>query len=145
MRRYRLLSIVWVVVALIIGFLVGRMHMPVREEPPLLKKRGWVEQKAPRQDSTTPSLPTPEPVQMVKPVYPETAREKGIQGTVFVRVLVDTTGSVRETEVFKSAHPELDSAAVRAIRQWEFSPSRYMDRPVPQYVCVPIRFALEDE
>jgi TonB family protein len=131
MGQKRFAFVVWVVIALVVGFLAGRIRVTQHEETEAL---------AP--EAVEASVPTP--LHTVMPQYPEAAREEGIQGEVFIRVFVDTTGSVVEAEVFKSAHPALDSAALAAAREWTFTPAVCLNRPVSQYVCLPIRFALKD-
>jgi TonB family protein len=58
---------------------------------------------------------------LVAPAYPPRARDAGVQGRVWVRVLVDTAGAVEAAEVVRSI-PELDSAAVAVARRCRFKP-----------------------
>jgi TonB family protein len=144
MGQKRFALVAWIVTALVVGFLAGRIRITPREE------QGGPLEPAKVQPAETPvpgaldaSVPTP--LHTVAPRYPEAAREEGIQGDVFIRVFVDTTGSVVEAEVFKSAHPALDSAALAAAREWTFTPAVCLNRPVSQYVCIPVRFVLENK
>jgi TonB family protein len=54
--------------------------------------------------------------------YPEDALKKGITGKVFVSFIVDKNGKTSNFKVMKSAGPELDEEAIRAIKlvpeQW---------------------------
>ncbi len=60
---------------------------------------------------------------LVRPIYPEDARTRGIEGKVAVLALVDTLGRVSDAEVMTaSGEPLLDSAAEHAVRQCVFRP-----------------------
>lgn len=79
------------------------------------------------------------------PEYPEKARREGREGRVLLRVLVDEQGRSKSTEVNRSSGSEaLDRAAVQAIRRWRFSPARYGNKPVENWVKIPIDFRLTD-
>ena len=80
------------------------------------------------------------------PRYPWSARVNGWQGTVFIRVRVTPEGRVASLEVNKSSgYPVLDSAALEAIRRWEFIPARQESRKVASIVEIPITFLLKNE
>ena len=48
--------------------------------------------------------------------YPEQAKENDIQGTVYVRFVVDTDGSVKNVEVLRGVDPLLDKEAIRVVQ-----------------------------
>ncbi len=75
----------------------------------------------------------------VAPVYPASAREAGIAGQVMVEALVMRDGSVGDVFVVKSI-PELDAAAVEAVRQWRFQPAKAHSVTVAVWVAVPLKF-----
>lgn len=54
-------------------------------------------------------------------VYPETAREQGIQGTVVLQAAVDTRGNVTDAQVL-SGPEELRNAALQSVLRWHFAP-----------------------
>lgn len=81
----------------------------------------------------------PEVIQKIAPVYPEAARQSGLEGTVMVQALVGRDGLVREVRVTKSV-AGLDEAALESVRQWWFKPARSKGEPVAVWVAVPIRF-----
>jgi protein TonB len=84
----------------------------------------------------------PEAVSTVRPVYPDIAREAGVDGQVVVQALVGKDGKVKDTRVVKSI-PMLDDAAVNAVKQYVFKPALSNNRPVAVWVAVPIRFSLQ--
>jgi protein TonB len=79
------------------------------------------------------------------PVYPESARRRGEQGRVLLRVDVSAEGMPLDVSVAgTSGHPILDSAALSAVRQWRFVPGTQAGRAVAAVAEVPIRFHLEN-
>lgn len=75
------------------------------------------------------------------PVYPDIAREAGIDGTVRLRVLVGRDGHVLDVHVDRSV-AMLDQAAQDAVRRWVFKPALTNGRPVAVWVAIPVRFTL---
>jgi protein TonB len=79
----------------------------------------------------------------IKPRYPESARRQGIQGTSLLTLRVLADGAVGEVLVEQSAgHPDLDRAAVEAVKTWRFEPARSGGQPVAVWVKLPVRFEL---
>jgi TonB family protein len=56
----------------------------------------------------------------VKPHYPPHLYEANVGGTVVLQARIDTDGKVGAVEVVSPAHPDLNAAAMEAVRQWEF-------------------------
>jgi TonB family protein len=77
----------------------------------------------------------------VKPIYPEDARAAGIEGVVILGIVIGEGGSVIETRVLRSI-PELDQAAIDAVIQWQFEPTRLKGEPVEVEMNVTINFTL---
>lgn len=78
-----------------------------------------------------------------KPRYPESARTAGIEGVSLLRFVVLADGLVGTVNVEKSAgHPELDRAAVEAVKSWRFEPARRGKEAVAVWVTIPVRFEL---
>ncbi len=62
-----------------------------------------------------------------------------------LRVSVSVDGTPLEVDVAASSgHPNLDAAALSAVRQWRFIPATRIGSPVPATADVPIRFRLEN-
>lgn len=84
--------------------------------------------------------------------YPETAREAGFEGSVFVRFIVETDGSVTNIEVLKDQTPGggLKEAALAAVAAMNDMPKRWnpgmqRGKPVRVRVVVPLKFKLTDD
>jgi len=62
-------------------------------------------------------------VKKVTPKYPKRARRMGWEGTVVLDFLVDANGNVYDIRVVRSSgYPDLDQAAINALKQWKFAP-----------------------
>ena len=83
-----------------------------------------------------------ERIKEVMPDYPETVQRAGIEGTVFIRALVDKTGAVVKAEVLKGPD-KLHEAALEAARKTKFKPAKQNDMPVSCWVQMSFRFELE--
>ena len=81
-------------------------------------------------------------VKHVAPVYPPAAREAKISGIVILEVEIGVEGRVQEARVLRSI-PELDDAALEAVRQWEYTPRRVDGEPMPVKMSVTIQFSLQ--
>lgn len=57
-------------------------------------------------------------------VYPQRAKQRGWEGSVLLRLLVDAQGRVADVEIVESSgHDVLDEAAAEAVRAWRFRPA----------------------
>jgi TonB family protein len=81
--------------------------------------------------------------QDVQPVYPQSAIDAGIEGTVVVTIVVGKDGSVTSATVFSSI-PQLDNAALRAARSKVYSPGMVGGVPVLTQMNIPITFTLPE-
>ena len=78
-----------------------------------------------------------------KPTYPRLAEQAGIDGKVWVKVLVLKDGSVRNAVVYRtSGNTSLDEAAVEAAKKCRFKPAIQNGRPVATWVAFPFEFEL---
>jgi TonB family protein len=91
----------------------------------------------------TPVIEQPVAVNVQAAEYPESARAKKIEGDVAVEATLDANGRVTATKVVKSVSPELDQAAVDAIRASTFRPGMRNGAPVPVTITMTMRFKLE--
>jgi protein TonB len=79
----------------------------------------------------------------VRPAYPSAPRRLGIQGTTMLRVHVLADGRIGDVLVERSAgHPDLDQAAMDAVRRWRFEPARRGPEAVAMWVLLPVEFRL---
>ena len=76
--------------------------------------------------------------------YPVEAKEKGIQGKVFVTFVVNSTGKVEKAKIARGVDPSLDTEALRVVEllpTWK--PGRQKGEAVSVSYTVPINFALD--
>mgnify|MGYP003586194170 CR=1 FL=1 len=94
--------------------------------------------------SNNPAVP-PKIIYTLEPTYPSSARNAGISGVVRIKALVAPTGRVQDAEVYESSNNEqLDTAALKAVSKWEFTPARDIyGNQVACYTIIPIRFQLK--
>jgi protein TonB len=77
------------------------------------------------------------------PSYPLSARRRGLEGRVQLRIEIDASGQVASVDVAVSSGSEsLDDAAVAAVRHWRFRPERRGGQTRAATIVVPIRFQL---
>ena len=76
-------------------------------------------------------------------VYPEQAREMGLQGRVTLQFTIGTDGSVSDVRVLKGADPILDREAVRVVASSpRWTPGKQRDRAVKVSYTFPVIFRL---
>ena len=76
-------------------------------------------------------------------VYPETAREMGDQGRVYVQFVVEPDGSITNVEIIRKVSADLDREAKRVVQRmprWE--PGESKAKKVRTRVRLPINFTL---
>ena len=76
-------------------------------------------------------------------VYPEIAKENGVQGRVTLQFTVEKDGSVTKVKVLRGVDPSLDKEAVRVVStspKWK--PGKQRDRAVPVTYTFPVIFQL---
>lgn len=86
----------------------------------------------------------PAALERVHPAYPESALREGLEGTVWVRVLVDENGNVTEAVVIKSVRKDLDQAALESAWKIKYRPARSRGKPVPVWIVYSITFELDE-
>ncbi len=86
----------------------------------------------------------PEIVKEVRAEYPSGIYGEGIQGTVVMDLLVDTAGRVDSVAVVEGVHPVLDSNAVAAVRQFQFTPAMAGGEPVSVILQYEYTYFLEE-
>ncbi len=85
----------------------------------------------------------PRIIRRVEPMYPYSARIRGITGKVIVKFLVDTKGYVRKPVILKATPSGIfDDTVLRAVRKWRFKPGYWRGHPVATWVVLPIQFKL---
>ena len=85
----------------------------------------------------------PRKLKDVKPIYPANLREAQTTGKVLLKATIATDGTVRDAQVVKSAHPDLDNAAIEAVRQWIFDGTLLNCAPTDVTMNVSVDFGIQ--
>jgi len=86
----------------------------------------------------------PIPIFQIPPVYPISARIRGIEGWVVVRFVVDEKGRVTHVKIVKS-YPKgtFDDSVINCVLKWRFKPATVEGTKVKTLVETTIRFKLQ--
>jgi protein TonB len=76
-----------------------------------------------------------------KPEYPTLAKAARVQGTVHLRAIIGTDGSVRNLAV-QSGPPLLIKAAMEAVSRWRYQPTLLTGAPVEVTTEIDVNFTL---
>lgn len=77
--------------------------------------------------------------------YPDEALERGLEGTVVLRLVVTEDGRTEDVHIYRSCgYILLDSAAVRTAETFVFSPAVVHDRTTRSRIMLPLEFKLSD-
>lgn len=77
----------------------------------------------------------------VAPLYPELAQRAGLEAQVVVECTIDPHGRIVDARV-QRGHPLFDAAALEAVRQWIYTPTRVGGVPVAVLMTVTVGFRL---
>ena len=98
-------------------------------------------------DAPPPVTPAEDPPVAINPVspvrYPPALLQQGIEGSVLLRLYVDSAGVVipDSTRIAESSgYPALDSAALAGAPELRFSPALLQGRPVAAPFLQPVQF-----
>ncbi len=86
-------------------------------------------------------VPQPVLAHRVEPVYPPLARQSGIEGEVVLEAVVDRNGKLTGLHL-DSGNSLLAAAAMRAVEQWRYRPSRLNGEPIAVPIKITLKFAL---
>jgi TonB family protein len=79
----------------------------------------------------------------VQPIYPESAKDAGVQGTVLLHAVVGMDGRPLQLQVLNSQiNPDLARAAVEAVSQWRYQPTLLNGEPVEIDTTIQVKFTL---
>jgi periplasmic protein TonB len=77
----------------------------------------------------------------VEPAYPQIALAMGLSGTVRLRAIISTDGTIQHLEVL-SGNPILARAAVNAVEHWRYRPTLLSGVPVEVETYISVNFVL---
>jgi TonB family protein len=81
-------------------------------------------------------------ISQVRPVYPATAVDAGIEGTVHLQGLIGTDGTLLGLTPLNNVDRDLTAAALDAVRQWRYKPTLLNGEPVEVLTTIDVEFKL---
>lgn len=79
-------------------------------------------------------------------VYPDAAKQAGIEGRTILNVLIDASGKVMKTSIINSSGNEAcDKAAAEAVLTVNWQPAKKNGQPVSVWIGVPFDFKLNSQ
>ncbi len=94
------------------------------------------------EDACTEAAVRPRALEMPRPAYTDAARAAGVEGRVRVEVHIGADGSVEDVRVISSLDPELDEAALAAVRAAHFTPQTRCGVAEPTTFNIGVSFSL---
>ena len=82
-------------------------------------------------------------IHRVEPEYPRIAILMHITGTVELRAIIGTDGTIQNLQVV-SGNALLVNAAVAAVRQWRYQPTRLSGQPVEVETLITVQFSIHE-
>ncbi len=81
--------------------------------------------------------------EVVQPLYPRSAKRKGLEGWVEVTFTVNTSGRTEDIQVERNSDSDVfDRATIQAVSQWQFEPVEFEGTPIPQRAATRVVFRL---
>ena len=79
----------------------------------------------------------------LRPVYSPELAANNVQGEVLLQATIGVDGKVRGLEVVSAVNADLEEAAIRAVSQWEFSPTYLNCQAIEVRMFVTVAFKLD--
>jgi TonB family protein len=82
-------------------------------------------------------------VTKVQPVYPESAKSAGVQGTVVLHAVIGMDGKPLSLRIMNSqVDPDLARSAVEAVSQWRYTPTLLNGNPIEVDTTITVNYSL---
>jgi periplasmic protein TonB len=78
----------------------------------------------------------------VQPEFTEDARRQNYQGSVSIKLIVDSQGNPQDLSLVSHLGMGLDEKAIDAVRQYKFRPAMYQGHPVSVQIVIDVDFHL---
>ena len=81
-------------------------------------------------------------ISQVRPIYPQSARDAGIEGTVHLQGFIAKDGTLMALRVLSTNDRDLTAAALEAARQWRYQPALLNGEPIEVLTEIDVDFRL---
>jgi len=75
-----------------------------------------------------------------KAVFPQSAKDAGVSGSVFVTAFINEAGVVTSAVLTKGLHPACDNSALSAVRRTTFTPGKKDGKAVKVQMLITVNF-----
>jgi len=89
------------------------------------------------------NLKPPMKLKDVRPVYKQELAANNVEGNVLLQAAIGVDGKVRGLEVVSAVNADLEEAAIRAVSQWEFSPTYLNCQAIEVRMFVTVSFKID--
>ena len=89
------------------------------------------------------NLKPPRKLKDVRPVYKPELAANNVEGEVLLQAVIGVDGKVRGVEVVSAVNLDLEEAAIRAVSQWEFSPTYLNCQAIEVRMFVTVSFKID--
>lgn len=76
------------------------------------------------------------------PEYPQIAVQARHQGTVLLYAVVGKDGSIQSLKSMAGGVPELEASAIKAVKDWKYSPYLHCGQPVEYETIISVNYSL---
>ena len=76
------------------------------------------------------------------PIYPESARQRHVQGTVVLHGIIGKEGTIRDLELVSTPDDTLAESAMDAVRKWTYQPYLMDGKPTAVDTSITVNYAL---
>ena len=94
---------------------------------------------------STEHLEPPRVIEDTPPLYTEGAFDRGIEGRVVLRVIIQKDGSVGAIRIQESLDGDLDRAAITAVQTWTFEPATVDGDPINVLADIEVDFEIQQQ
>lgn len=91
----------------------------------------------------TEHLEVPRVIEDTPPLYTKGAFDRGIEGRVVLRVIIQKNGSVGAIRIQESLDGDLDRAAIAAVEHWKFEPATIDGDPINVLADIEVDFKIQ--
>lgn len=118
------------------GVVTGNEALPELPPPP--------RPASPARVRVSDGITPPRKIHDVPPIYPTVAQIARIEGMVILEATIDVDGRVQHARILRSGPlQQLDEAALSAVRQWIYTPTRLNGQPVSVVMTVTVHFRVK--